>query len=88
MRLRTVLLFALTAACGIGIAALAPLANGMYAAICVFMLPFLAAFLIVSIGYDVAKPRLTVYEPDDLRAALLQPIDAKVQTAVEQTKAA
>jgi hypothetical protein len=52
---RTKLLLIVVPACGVGMGALAPFSDGLYSAILLFAFPFLAAFLALSIGFDLSR---------------------------------
>jgi hypothetical protein len=53
--LRTKTLLCLVALCGLGIGMLAPMSDGLYSAVLLFLFPFLAAFMALSIGIDLSR---------------------------------
>jgi hypothetical protein len=53
--LRTKTLLCLVALCGLGIGMLAPFSDGIYSAVLLFLFPFLAAFMALSIGVDLSR---------------------------------
>lgn len=53
--LRTKALLCLVPFCGLGIGVLAPLSGGLYSAVLLFLFPFLAAFMALSVGADLSR---------------------------------
>jgi hypothetical protein len=53
--LRTKALLCSVVVCGLGIGMLAPISDGLYSAVLLFLFPFLAAFMALSIGIDLSR---------------------------------
>jgi len=56
LRLRTIILLALTGLCGLKLGLLSFFQDGMYSAIRLFALPFLVALMCLVIVIDIVKP--------------------------------
>ena len=56
LRLRTIILLALTGLCALGLGALSFFEDGMYSAICLFDLLFLVALMYLVVVIDIVNP--------------------------------
>lgn len=56
LRLRTIILLALTGLCGLGLGLLSFFKDGTYTAICLFAFPFLVALMYLVVVIDIVNP--------------------------------
>lgn len=75
--LGTKTLLSLVALCGLGISTLASFCDGLYSAVLLFLFPYLAAFMALSIrsdlsGVPAAKTRAEVCDPEAPPALVVQ----------------
>jgi hypothetical protein len=60
LRLRTIILLALTGLCGLGLGAFSFFNDGIYSAICLFAFPLLVALMYFVVVIDIVNPPIKV----------------------------
>jgi hypothetical protein len=68
LRLRTIILLALTGLCALGLGVLSFFEDGMYSAICLFALPFLVALMYLVVVIEIVNPRRKVSQVERQKA--------------------
>ena len=63
LTLKTKVLLFLAAVCGVGIGILAPLSDGLYSAVLLFLFPFVVAAMALAIGMDLSKAPVVKIKP-------------------------
>ncbi|HEX8889281.1 MAG TPA: hypothetical protein VF779_08885 [Pyrinomonadaceae bacterium] len=70
LRLRTIILLALTGLCGLGLGLLSFFKDGTYTAICLFAFPFLVALMYLVVVIDFVNPPRKISQTRKQKAAM------------------